>query len=74
MVRHIKTCFALATVNDHTYGDRFGAMRSALIECLDYAATASDDIFNYKYLFARYEFEISAQRELVVYFFKEYEA
>ena len=69
MVRHIKTGFTLATVDDHTDGDWFGAVCSALGECLDHATTTGDNVFDYKHLFARCEFEISAQRELVVYFF-----
>ena len=71
MVRHVKTGFALATVDDNTDGDWYGAVRSALGECLDHAATAGDDVFDNKHLFARREFEISAQCELVIYFFKK---
>ena len=74
VVRHIKTSFALATVDNHPDGDWFGAVRSALGERLEYAATAGDDVFDDKHLFARREFEISAQCELVIYFFKEDEA
>jgi hypothetical protein len=60
VVRHIKTSFTLAAVDDHTDGDWFGAVRSALGERLEYAATAGDDILNDEHLFARCEFEISA--------------
>jgi len=74
MVRHVETGLALAAVDYHADGDWFGAVRSALIERLQYAATAGDDIFNDEHLFVCCEFEISAQCELVIYFFKEDEA
>ena len=60
MVGHVETSLTLAAVDDHADSDWFGAVRAALGECLDYAATASDDVFDYKHLFARCKFEISA--------------
>ena len=74
MVRHVETGLTLAAVDDYADGDWFGAVSSALGECLDYAATTSDDILDDEHLLARSKFEISAQCELVVYFFKEDEA
>ena len=74
MVGHVETSLALAAVDDHADGDWFSTVCSALRECLDYAATTSDDILDDEHLLARSKFEISAQCELVVYFFKEDEA
>ena len=60
MVRHVETSLALAAVDDHSDSDWFGAVRPALGECLDHAATASDDILYNKDSLARREFEISS--------------
>ena len=74
MVWHVETNPALATVDDHSDSDWFGAVRSALLKCLDNAASTSDYILHDEHFLAPSKFEISAQCELVVYFFKEDEA
>ena len=59
MVGHVETSLALAAVDDHADSDWFGAVRAALGECLDYVPPRVMT-FDYKHLFARCKFEISA--------------